>query len=150
MLDKQRETDAAIQEVDNYMLELENAPEKNEIGNGDPEETYRGAYLEGKYHGFGRVIKRHEAFAGTFKYGVKHGLGKYINGATGELYIGNYNYGIFQGQGVHILANKEKYDGQFDSGSREGNGTWWKDHTDPSHSLRYEGQWKHGMMNGIG
>ena len=59
-------------------------------------------------------------YQGLFKDSCFHGRGKYKNAQTGESYLGTYQLGVFDGQGEHVLPNKEKYKGTFINGERHG------------------------------
>jgi len=91
---------------------------------------YEGNFEKGEYNGRGKITKLNEEITGNFLTGFMHGKGGFKNTLTGESFQGTYDFGSINGHGIQILSNHEKYEGNFRSGQRNGQGTCWKDHTD--------------------
>ncbi len=133
---------------------------------------YSGAFLNGKFHGFGVVDVLHpsakgQKYVGEFKDGEYNGQGTYtfLNGnkyvgqykdgkrngqgtytfADGEKYVGEFKDGKFNGLGTNTFLNGNKYVGEFKDDKRNGQGTYTFADGD-----KYVGEFKDGKFNGQG
>lgn len=105
---------------------------------------YKGDFVNGLRHGFGKDYRKNLKYEGEFKNDKKCGKGQIIfnsgdeyigefsdnkfNGygrykwKNGEEYIGYYLDGKFHGEGLHKWGKNEYYKGQFVNGVRQGKG----------------------------
>ena len=105
---------------------------------------YKGDFVNGLRHGFGKDYRTNSRYEGEFKEDKKcgkgqimflsgdeykgefkdnkfNGYGRYI-WKNGEEYIGNYLDGKFHGEGLHKWGNNQYYKGEFENGIRQGMG----------------------------
>lgn len=109
---------------------------------------YEGGFLDGKFHGYGRLevpvsFTEREVYAGRWARGVRQGRGTHWNG-RGRLYIGEWRGGRRHGKGSYFFdlprweenrhsefwlkENTENYSGDFVDGHYQGRGTYrWAD-----------------------
>ena len=133
---------------------------------------YKGAFLNGKRHGFGVMDVLHpdfkgDKYVGEYKDGKYNGQGTYTaangnkyvgeykddkrNGqgtytfASGNKYVGEYKDGKYNGQGTYTAANGDKYVGEFKDDKYNGQGTYTFANGD-----KYVGEYKDGKRNGQG
>jgi len=124
--------------------------------------TYRGDFVNGKFHGFGRLTFNDEGeiYEGRFMIGKKHGRGTLWND-EGDVYMGNWRNDRRNGMGMlafHVenyregrftentLKNTtENYSGEFKNDVFYGEGTYrWEDGT------LYVGKWAANKKHGRG
>ena len=70
---------------------------------------------------------------------MKHGKGSDLF-SNGDVFVGNYKNGKFDGYGQYIWAEGSIYDGDFRDGLKHGRGKWRKNKNDIN-SNRYEGEY---------
>jgi len=112
------------------------------------ENLYRGNFLEGQYHGNGKLTEmlsttRRAYYDGEWDQGIRSGRGTYWNGVS-ELYIGQWKDGQRHGRGAYFYGlsgwtenrysedwlsqNVENYTGEFMTDFYHGQGTYrWPD-----------------------
>ena len=124
--------------------------------------TYRGDFVDGKFHGFGRMTYHDEGehYKGRFRIGVKWGRGTLWD-KDGNVYMGNWRNDRRNGMGVQafkienwqedrytetwIKENTENYYGEFKNDVFFGKGTYrWEDGT------KYVGEWAANKKHGKG
>ncbi len=124
--------------------------------------TYRGAFREGNYHGYGRLVlhERGENYKGNFLNGRKHGRG-ILWDDNNNVYIGQWRNDRRNGQGTQafnvdgwyedrnterwLAENTENYTGEFRNDVFAGQGTYrWANGT------RYVGGWMANKKHGRG
>mmetsp|Transcript_25139 Transcript_25139/g.35087 ORF Transcript_25139/g.35087 Transcript_25139/m.35087 type:complete len:289 (-) Transcript_25139:237-1103(-) len=114
------------EKIDNDMYLLSNHPLSPFKGNAfkwnswifDDGTSYEGLTLEDMPHGKGTIIMGNISAAGLTRYGLydryegelhagfAHGLGLFFSSVTGELYLGEFNFGKKQGCGIKIKLDK--------------------------------------------
>lgn len=116
------------------------------------DDMYIGHWLNGKYHGKGKLTKTNapektiSKYEGDFVNGLKDGTGTahFINGAV---YVGEWSKDKRNGKGKQTDPNGSYYDGEWLNDKHHGIGT-------RKYSSRtcekYIGQWKDGKYNGKG
>ena len=83
---------------------------------------YEGEFVEDKKCGKGQIMfLSGDEYKGEFKDNKFNGYGRY-KWKNGEEYIGYYLNGKFHGEGLHKWGNNEYYKGQFINGIRQGKG----------------------------
>ena len=99
--------------------------------------NYDGAYMDGKYHGFGTLtFENKERYVGRFKFGKRDGFGtNYF--PSGEKYVGYWKNGKRNGEGTNSWRGGDKYEGNFKDDKRYGKGIF----TFKSGKVQ-EGMWK--------
>ena len=93
-----------------------------------------------------------EKYVGEWKFGMRNGQGIniYGNGPNkGDEYVGEWKNDRPHGQGTYTYERGDKYVGEFKNGNMNGQGTytWAKG---PSKGDKYVGKWWNGMKNGQG
>lgn len=125
-------------------------------------QRYRGAFVNGKPHGFGKLelLDRKITYKGNFQNGMKWGRGSEWN-ADGDVYIGQWKNNRRNGQGLQayrvpdwkedkyteqwLARNTENYQGGFLNDNFDGEGTYrWAD------GVRYTGGWAANKKHGRG
>lgn len=89
------------------------------------ESAYEGEFLDGEFHGQGRVQAPGYAYEGAFALGMKSGRGKEVFD-TGEQYEGEFVRNERSGQGLLRISDRSgvlTYDGTFKKGVFAGQGT---------------------------
>ena len=123
---------------------------------------YRGDFVNGKFHGFGKLelLEKKITYKGNFRNGLKWGRGTEWNG-NGDVYIGQWRNDRRNGQGLqafrvsdwqedkyteHWLSrNTEHYQGGFLNDNFDGQGTYrWSD------GVSYTGGWAANKKHGRG
>ena len=124
--------------------------------------TYRGDFIDGKFHGFGRLTyeDEREHYKGRFMSGKKWGRGTLWD-RNGNIYMGEWRNDRRNGSGLQafkvqgwkedrytenwLKENSENYHGQFKNDVFYGEGTYrWEDGT------KYVGQWAANKKHGKG
>lgn len=124
--------------------------------------TYRGDFVDGKFHGFGRLTYNDEGetYKGRFRIGKKWGRGTLWD-KKGNVYIGNWRNDRRNGMGMQafhvegwkedtytetwLRENTENYYGEFKNDVFFGKGTYrWEDGT------KYVGEWAANKKHGRG
>jgi len=124
--------------------------------------TYRGDFVNGKFHGFGRLSYNDEGehYKGRFRNGVKHGRGTLWD-KEGNVYMGQWQNDRRNGMGLQafrvqdweedkytetwLRENTENYFGEFKNDVFYGEGTYrWEDGT------KYVGSWAANKKHGRG
>jgi len=108
---------------------------------------YSGAFLNGKFHGFGVLdvldpVAKGQKYVGDFKNGEYNGQGTYTI-PSGDKYVGEFKDFRRNGQGTLTLRNGNKYVGEFKDDKFNGLGTY----TFVSGS-KYVGEFKNDLQNG--
>lgn len=86
------------------------------------EQYYQGCYNnEGKCHGYGIWTKKGNIYLGNFKYDVFSGNGLYIN-EDGNCYFGEWDKGKCNGKGQLIKNDNVAYEGNYKNNLKEGKG----------------------------
>ena len=122
-------------------------------------DRYEGDFLNGKFHGEGKLVTRAGAYEGSFKNGLRegrgvfewktgdmynglwkanfmHGHGKYVS-RHDSVYDGDWQYGVKEGQGGELSEDGNKYDGEFKKNMKDGKGI-----------IRYpNGKWREGLWS---
>src|SRR5437899_1667140 len=81
-------------------------------------ETYKGAFIKGKFHGTGTLVKPPgEVYKGEFFEGKRHGYGEYMYN-DGKVYIGEWKNGKQHGSGVLRLSDDRSKNVNFHEGRR--------------------------------
>ena len=62
-------------------------------------------------------------YEGDYKYGKKHGHGKFI-WADGATYSGEFRDNNIEGRGIYIWSDERKYDGDWQANKMHGIGTF--------------------------
>lgn len=123
---------------------------------------YRGEFLDGKYHGFGKLelIDQGITYKGRFKNGVKSGRGTQWD-KENNVYMGQWENGKRNGMGLQafnvedwkedkytetwLKENTENYHGEFENNTFTGEGTYrWPD------GVKYVGEWAASKKHGRG
>lgn len=105
-------------------------------------ESYRGAWKDGKRHGFGTEwLDNGDAYEGEWVNGNRSGWGV-LHLADGDRYEGEWFEGLQHGCGTHFEANGNKYTGGWEYGMKHGSGT----HYFTSKNRRLDGEWVDGSM----
>lgn len=105
--------------------------------------TYRGAMLDGRPHGHGRLETRDGAVReGTWVEGVLDGEGMMLD-TSGNRYEGMFVAGLPHGEGRQAMADGSVYAGGFRNGLRHGTGT-----LRLAGGTVYESRWRDGVETG--
>ena len=89
-------------------------------------------------------------YEGEWDDDKRHGKGKETF-ENGDLYIGNYKLGAFDGLGMYKWANGATYIGHFKAGLKVDHGLWKSEiHQDSGTSESYEGHFNQDKFNGLG
>ena len=98
-------------------------------------------------HGSGHFIAHAQEsdFRGAMKEGRKHGWGEYVQKHQGWSYIGEWGWDLFHGKG-RLTRGSWTWEGEFESGQLHGTGTQENIHT----GSKYSGEWIHGQRHGYG
>ena len=104
---------------------------------------YQGSYLNGKKHGFGRLITPlGRIYEGFWKMGKKHGFGVFTS--ESEEYCGDWSLNLYHGLGI-LTNSKGTYDGEFIFGVCEGKAIlYFPD------NKQFQGDFKNGVPHGFG
>jgi hypothetical protein len=106
------------------------------------ESVYEGQFVDGVFHGQGRLKAPGYAYEGGFAFGMKNGHGKEVF-ASGEQYEGEFVRNARSGHGLLRMADESgvlTYDGSFKKGVFAGQGTL----TIGEES--FKGEFKHGLF----
>lgn len=97
----------------------------------DDGSIYEGGILNGKMHGYGKIVwDNGDSYEGDFKENKRHGKGKMVfldaAGNIDEVYEGDFNDDISHGKGTYTWGTGKVYTGDFKNGKAEGHGkyTW--------------------------
>ncbi len=84
-------------------------------------------------------------YLGDLNNGLPHGQGVYNNPGNGNRYMGEFNLGHVEGNGIYCWSNGDIYEGQFTEDHRSGWGMMYYANKD-----YYFGQWQNDLRNGWG
>lgn len=85
-----------------------------------------------------------EKYEGMWKDGARNGVGYFEDGHQ-NTYVGNFDYGDYEGKGIANLANGDVYNGDFSDSTMNGFGTML--YADGS---KYVGEWDYNDRHGKG
>jgi|TARA_B110000858_G_C17808819_1_gene479634 hypothetical protein len=107
--------------------------------------TYSGLFSDGKRHGYGSEVGNDGySYSGYWLCDLYNGSGN-LKLASGNTYIGYFKNGIFHGKGIYIEKDlNKKYDGQWSSGTRHGQGHEF------TRDESYSGYFRYGFRHGHG
>jgi hypothetical protein len=106
---------------------------------------YKGSWLNGKKHGYGKETTNEIEYTGQFIEDLKHGKGNINLKFQEEKYEGEFSNGEITGKGTYYWKNGNTYTGQFLKGKIHGKGLYkWND------GGEYEGSYEHGVKQGYG
>ncbi len=106
---------------------------------------YEGDYLNGMFHGKGKLVWRNgNIYTGEFYEGLMHGHGKMKFG-QGDVYIGSFKDGDWNGRGQLKYFAGDSYEGNFLNSEWSGQGVYISLGGD-----KYQGEFKHNMFHGNG
>ncbi len=107
--------------------------------------VYRGNFLKGKLHGYGKLQYANGAvYEGEWKMDLKSGKGV-MSLTSGDQYSGNFKDDKFWGKGIYRYKTGELYDGSWINGQAHGKGRYLF-----SDKERYEGDFFKGKFDGVG
>jgi hypothetical protein len=111
-------------------------------------DKYEGSCVMGKPSGHGHLerVADEAVYEGEFLDGVFHGQGRVQ--APGYAYEGAFALGMKSGRGKEVFDTGEQYEGEFVRNERSGQGLLRI--ADPNGALTYEGTFKKGMFAGQG
>ncbi len=90
-----------------------------------------------------------DSYDGNFVDNFREGYGIYYF-ADGSKYVGNWKQGMEHGKGTMTLSNGSSYTGDYVNDEKHGYGVYiWGGETDWAGD-KYEGQWEHGSRTGTG
>jgi len=108
-------------------------------------QVYEGAWASGKMHGKGKITwPEGDVYEGDFLYGDRHGQGSF-SWASGAYYEGNYLNNNKHGQGKMIYSDGNVYEGNWLEGDRQGQGKLYF-----VSGAQYEGSWLNDNRHGQG
>jgi len=85
-------------------------------------------------------------YDGDWQEGLFDGQGVFFFAGTGDTYTGGFRGGQFHGHGRYEFASGDKYEGGFEDGRPAGRGSYLWAREDQS----YEGEWSEGVQHGHG
>lgn len=107
---------------------------------------YEGQTLDGKIHGYGRIIKPNFAlYEGQFVKNKRDGLGLEIYNNS-DVYVGQFKKDKKHGLGIYFFAAGAYFQGFFESGERCGFGVM----RNRQNKITYRGFWEKNMKQGKG
>ena len=112
-------------------------------------DKYTGEWKKDIMHGQGMYIFANgDRYQGAWKDGKKHGPGIYLyladNEFKGDIYVGEYKFDIYNGQGTYIWKDGSKYTGNFLDNNQDGQGIYiYPD------GRKEVGEFKNGLLNGF-
>jgi hypothetical protein len=112
-------------------------------------DKYIGEYKKGIMYGQGMYIWANgDKYQGAWKDGKKHGPGIYLyladNEFKGDIYVGEYKFDLYNGQGTYIWKDGSKYTGNWLDNNQEGQGIYiYPD------GRKEVGEFKNGLLNGF-
>ena len=85
--------------------------------------NYTGEWIDGKKHGFGKMIwKDGDKYRGDWKHDLPEGKGEY-NWANGNKFVGLFHLGLPSGEGVFETRNGDIFVGNLINGLPSGKGS---------------------------
>ena len=115
---------------------------KGHVGVGGRTEKWHNCY--GRYVAELDDLIKGSFYEGEFQNGIFHGQGTFTE-VNGNKYDGEWNKNKMHGQGTQTYVNGAKYVGEFKNGKRNGQGTFI-----PWDGEKYEGEWINDTMHGQG
>lgn len=112
------------------------------FANGD---TYTGEYSHDKFHGQGELVTRGGRYKGSFKEGLKEGMGSMVFTRTNTRYEGLWKAGRMYGKGLYAWPDGRKYEGGWVNGERHGDGIMYYPNGE-----KHDGTYKNNKMHGFG
>jgi hypothetical protein len=115
--------------------------------------SWSGACSHGKATGDGSLAwtyhdfegqERRSSYTGTLRAGLAHGHGVIVL-ANGDRYDGDWADGKQHGRGVYVWANGDRYDGDWVNDEQSGRGTYVF-----ANGFTYVGEWSGGTRHGQG
>ena len=73
--------------------------------------SYDGQWSNGRYNGWGKMVRGNVTYEGEWKDGCLHGY--VIAVSTMYTFKGNYSEGLAQGFGIMIMANGQVFEGMW-------------------------------------
>lgn len=109
-----------------------------------PGESYKGAWMNGKYHGTGTYTWMSGAiYVGEFRNGQEtFGKTRY---QSGNEYEGEWKNGAQNGTGIFRYTNGDRFEGEWINNKAHGQGVLYK-----SDGTKFTGEWKDGLLHGYG
>ena len=94
------------------------------------------------------IFANGDRYQGAWKDGKKHGPGIFLyladNEFKGDIYVGEYKFDIYNGQGTYIWKDGSKYTGNWLDNNQDGQGIYI--YPDGSKEV---GEFKNGLLNGF-
>ena len=112
-------------------------------------DKYIGEWKKDKMHGQGMYIFANgDRYQGAWKDGKKQGPGIYLyladNEFKGDIYVGEYKFDLYNGQGTYIWKDGYKYTGNWLDNNQDGQGIYiYPD------GRKEVGEFKNGLLNGF-
>ncbi|TMW40273.1 hypothetical protein DOY81_014647, partial [Sarcophaga bullata] len=101
---------------------------RRRLCDGTMERIYMGEWCDDMKWGEGKQYYDDGIYYGGWKYNRRHGLGiKWYN--NGDLYMGEWQADVHHGLAVLFYANGNRYEGNFACGFKNGEGTFYHNHT---------------------
>ena len=112
-------------------------------------DKYIGEWKKDIMHGQGMYIFANgDKYQGAWKDGKKHGPGIFLyladNEFKGDIYVGEYKFDLYNGQGTYIWKDGSKYTGNWLDNNQDGQGIYI--YPDGSKEV---GEFKNGLLNGF-
>jgi hypothetical protein len=114
-----------------------------------PNDVYEGECIAGHYSGYGRLERRArgEVYEGEFRNGSYDGKGKLSD--RDHTYEGTFKLGLKEGIGRETFSNGNEYEGSFVQDLRHGRGII-KARTADGQEVVYDGELSSGILEGSG
>jgi hypothetical protein len=109
------------------------------FANGD---VYIGEFSNDRFDGQGELTTKGGKYKGTFKDGLKNGLGTLLF-KNNSRYEGAWKLGRFHGKGLYVWQDTRKYEGEWLNGERNGPGIMYFPNGE-KHDGNYLNNKKHG------
>ena len=112
-------------------------------------DKYTGEWKKDIMHGQGMYNWANgDRYQGAWKDGNKHGPGIYLyladNEFKGDIYVGEYKFDVYNGQGTYIWKDGSKYTGNWLDNNQDGQGIYiYPD------GRKEVGEFKNGLLNGF-
>lgn len=121
--------------------------EDDEVTQGYQEYEYSGGWKDDKMDGMGTEKSAAGVYRGSWRGGLRQGLGTFLHSDTGDKYVGQWENGLEHGQGKEVDGcTGDVLEGEWSKGLLHGRGK----QVERGGNVVYEGDWVEGVREGKG